>query len=96
MPPHILPAGAVAEPDGAGAGADDEAAGGGNGPELTTPVGVSTGDALALGAGGVLAVPVGARAPAAGVGCAEQLTSAANHRNATHTCIGFGLLMRQH
>jgi len=53
---------AAAEPDVAGAGA--EGAAGGSGPELTTPLGVSTGIgfSLALGAGGrlALAVAVGA------------------------------------
>jgi hypothetical protein len=47
-PPHIFPAGVVAEPDVAGAG----------GPELTTPVGVSIGSAPALGALGTLAIVV--------------------------------------
>ncbi len=96
MPPHILPAGAVAEPDAAGVGADDEGAGGGSGPELTTPVGVSTGIALALGVGAVFSVALGARAPAAGTGCAEQSTSAVNDTIATHSCTRFGLLMPHH
>jgi hypothetical protein len=77
MPPHILPAGA-ADPDVAGAGAEDD----GGGPELSTPVGVSTGSALGV----VVAVAVLAfsGALADGVGCAEQLARAVNDRNAMH------------
>lgn len=99
-PPHILPAGGVADPELAGAGVEDEGLGGGSGPELTTPEGVNSGIAfalaLALGAGGVPAACVGACTPAAGVGCAEQLTSADNDRMVTHDSTVFGLLMRQH
>ena len=97
MPPHILPSG-EALGDGAGV-ADDEGAGGGSGPELTTPVGVSTGTGGALltlvaGAGGVLGALVGASG--VGAGCAEQLANAANDRNATHACTRFDFRMRQH
>jgi|SRR4051812_20405251 hypothetical protein len=95
-PPHILPAGLVAEPDPAGV-ADEEGTGGGGGAE-TTPDGVSCGRLLAVGVvvGGTVdvglpAVDVGA--PAVGLGGEEQLTIAPNNTNATHTCDCFGLLM---
>jgi hypothetical protein len=96
-PPHILPAGFVAEADPAGV-ADDEGTAGGGGPELTTPEGVSCGRLLAVGVvvGGTVDVElptVGVGAPAVGLGGEEQLTSAPNNRNATHTCDCFGLLM---
>jgi len=94
-PPHILAAGGVAEP--AAAGVDGAVAGGG--AELTTPVGVSIGSALAVGvavAAVGAAVAVGACAPAAGVDCEEQPASALNDTIATHTSTRFGFVMRQH
>ena len=97
MPPHILPFGAAG---GVAGVAEDDGAGGGSGPELTTPVGVSTGIgagpalALAAGAGDALGAAVGASA--AGVGCAEQLANAANDRKATPACTRFDFRMRHH
>jgi len=58
----------------AGVDPDAEGAGGGNGPELTTPDGVSTGNAL-VGAGDAAGDAV-TGASAGGFGCEEQLTSA--------------------
>jgi len=81
MPPHILPVGAAADAEGAGVAADADVAGA---EEETT------------GGAGLAASVAGARAPAAGAGCAEQLTSAVNDRNAPHTSTGLDLLMRQH
>ena len=86
--------------DPAPGGTEDDGAGGGNGPELTTPLGVSTGVALAvgrvgaLGRGEVVLVPA---APAGALGCEEQLTSADSSNNdATYSSTRFGLLMPQH
>ena len=92
-PPHIFPLGAVLPPEGAAGGA-----GAGSGPELTTPLGVSTGIALALAGavGGALAatgaagVEDGACASAGGF---EQPTAAAKHRNTTPNSIRFGFAM---
>jgi len=97
MPPHILPAGAATDPALASAIPED-GAGDGNGAELTTPVGVSAGIWLALGVTGalIIAVAVGAWAPAGGLGCAEQLTNAVADRNSTHTSTRFALPMQQH
>jgi len=91
-----------------GAATEDDGAGGGNGPELTTPLGVSTGIALAVGNAGALAVGrAGAlgrgevvlvpAAPVGALGCEEQLTSAdSNNDDATHFSTRFGLPMPQH
>lgn len=94
-PPHIFPAGADADP--AGAGVEAEGFGVGGGCELTTPEGVNTGSPLELGAASP--VPVGAALAtggpsAGGLGCDEQLVSTIGDRNATHTSALMGLLMR--
>jgi len=83
MPPHILPA-AAADAGVAGAGAEAD----GGGPELTTPVGVSTGRALAVAVALVGLAFAGALAD--GVGCAEQATRAVNDSNVMHTRIRIG------
>jgi hypothetical protein len=94
-----LAAGA-ADPELAGAAAavELEGAAGGSGPELTTPLAVRLGSALALEAGGAFAIAfaLAVGAPAGGVGCVEQLTSAANHGNTTPNSICFGWFMPQH
>jgi hypothetical protein len=101
-PPHILPAGDAAEPDEAGA-AEDDGTGGGNGPELTTPVGVSSGSELVIGAAVAVGAAIAAVAAVAaggvsafGLGGDEQLTSEVSNRNATHTRSRFGMPMAQH
>ena len=69
---------------GVAGGVEDSTVGGvlaGGGAALTTPVGVSTGMALALGATLAPAAAVGACAPGAGVACDEQALAAAKHRN---------------
>ena len=68
IPPHSLPVGAADEPELAGAaelvgaGVAELEVGGGSGPELATPVGVSTGigGVLEAGAGLAGAVVIGA------------------------------------
>ena len=90
--------GLLAEP--AAVGADEDGTGGGSGPELTTPDGVSTGTApvvaLALGREGTAEVAwavTGVGASGLGFGGEEQLTSALSTPNATHSWNGFGFLM---
>ncbi|HYQ30008.1 MAG TPA: hypothetical protein VER04_22415, partial [Polyangiaceae bacterium] len=90
MPPHILPA-AAADAGVAGAGAEAD----GGGPELTTPVGVSTGRAPAVAVAVALVGLAFAGALADGVGCAEQATRAVNDRNVMHTRIRIGWPMPQ-
>jgi hypothetical protein len=102
IPPHNLPVATGDEPEPAGAGevegagGEEEGAVGGKGPELTTPVGVSTGTGgvLEVGAALATAVVLGAGASAGGVDCAEQLTIALSDRRTMHSCSRFGLLMR--
>ena len=83
MPPHILPSGDKRGPGVAG-GADGAVAGGGS--ELTTPVGVNTGMALALapGLGATVAVAVGACAPGAGFAWDEQPATMPSVRTANN------------
>jgi hypothetical protein len=87
MPPHILPSGDSRGPGVAGGGADATGAAlAGGGTELTTPVGVNTGIAPAVGAALALAAAVGARAPGAGGECDEQPKAATSDRKATKPC----------